>query len=174
MYKLGDKRAAIREIQKYLNYISDRTGGEIPRVAIDGFFGEETKKAVKAFQKEMGIYESGEVDYGTFTLLYEEYLIAVSGYEAEKYFIDQNLFPFKLGDMGREALYINLMLDELSKVFGEIGRVDLKPYFSISSESAVMKVRDIFMMDASPYVDLELFQRMRYELKIRGGANNLR
>ncbi len=171
MYRLGDERAAIREIQKYLHFISDRTRREIPRVAIDGFYGEETKNAVKAFQNEMGVSDSGAVDYETFTLLYEEFLKAKLLYDAEKYFIDEKLFPFKSGDMGREMLYINLMLDELRSVFQGIGRVDIRPYFSLSTENAVREIRSIFMLEAVPIVDLSLFERMRYELKVRGGEN---
>ncbi len=174
MYRLGDKRAAIREIQKYLHFISDRTAPEIPRVAIDGFFGEETKNAVKAFQNYVGISESGAVDYETFTLLYEEFSKAKLLYKAEGYFIDEKLFPFKPGDMGREMLYINLMLDELGSIFQGIGRVDLKPYFSLSTENAVKEIRSIFMLEPIPLVDILLFDRMRNELGIRGRESNIR
>ena len=174
MYRLGDERAAIREIQKYLHFVSDRIAPEIPRVAIDGFYGEETKEAVKAFQKYSGLQESGKVDYETFTSIFEEYTKAKLLYEAEEYFIDEKLFPFKRGDTGREVLYINLMLDELGKIFQVVGHVDLKPYFSLSSEDAVMKIKSIFMLEETPVVDILLFNKMRYELNVRGKESNMR
>ncbi len=173
MYRLGDERAAIREIQKYLHFISDRTVPEVPRVAIDGFYGDETKEAIRAFQIYAGLSESGEVDYETFTRLFEEFSRARFLYNAEKYFIDDKLFPFQSGDKGQEVLYINLMLDELLLIYKEIGRVDIKPYFSLSTENAVKNLRSIFMMEALPIVDLMLFDRMRYELMIRGKVSNI-
>ena len=172
MYRLGDERAAIREIQKYLHFVSDRVTKEVPRIAIDGIFGEETKEAVKAFQRLKGIDESGKVDYLTFTLLYDEFLQAKLLYGQESYFIDENVFPIKRGDMGRETLYINLMLDELRAVFKSIGRVDLKPYFSRSTENAVRDIRSIFRLPDLPIVDLDLFDKMRYELLTRGKKSN--
>ena len=172
MYRLGDERAAIREIQKYLHFISDRTITEIPRVAIDGVFGEETKDAVRVFQKCKNLSQSGAVDYETFTALFKEFSEARLLFEAEEYFIDEGLFPFKRGDTGREVLYLNLMLDELKSIFRDIERIDLKPYFSLSTENAVREVRKIFMLEDSAIIDLALFRRMRYELKLRGRESN--
>ena len=83
MYRLGDKRAAIREIQKYLHFISDRITNEVPRIAIDGIYGNESKEAVMAFQEYKGIAKTGEVDYETFNLLYSEYLKAKLKYQRE-------------------------------------------------------------------------------------------
>ena len=174
MYRLGDERAAIREIQKYLHFISDRVTQAVPRIAIDGIFGDETREAVIQFQRYAGINEGGEVDFETFELLFKEYSNARLLYEAEDYFIDEMLFPFKKGDMGREILYINLMLDELGKIFPEIPRVDIKPYFSLSTENAVKEIRSIFMLETEPFVDIFLFDRMRYELKVRGKESNIR
>ncbi len=167
MYRLGDERAAIREIQEYLHFISDRVTDEIPRIAIDGIFGDETKEAVKAFQRYKGIDESGIVDFLTFTLIYEEFKLAEDLYNAESYIIDEKLFPLKLGDSGNEALYINLLLDELADVYSSIERVDVKPYFSLATEKAVKALREIFLLESTPVVDLLLYERMKYELLLR-------
>lgn len=173
MYRLGDERAAIREIQKYLHFISDRVTSDVPRIAIDGIYGDETKEAVMQFQRYAGIKESGAVDFETFNLLFKEYSNAKLLYGGEEYYINEKLFPFKKGDMGREILYINLMLDELGKLFTEIPRVDLKPYFSLSTENAVKEMRNVFMLGNEPIVDFFLFDRMRYELKLRGEESNI-
>jgi peptidoglycan hydrolase-like protein with peptidoglycan-binding domain len=167
MYKLGDERAAIREIQKYLHFVSDRVTDEVPRIAIDGFFGEETKDAVRAFQKYKGIDESGTVDFLTFTLLYEEYKLAEFLQEAEGFIIGKELFPLKFGDSGNSILLINIMLNELGKIYRSIGRVDVKPYFSHSTEEAVKNIRAIYMLESIPIVDLLLFDKMQYELLVR-------
>ena len=103
--------------------------------------------------------------------MYEDYLKAKLLYEEESYFIDDSLFPFKRGDSGREVLYINLMLDELSHSFSELGRVDLKPYYSLSTENAVKEIRKIFLMEDDDVIDICLFERLRRELSVRGKNN---
>ena len=52
MYPLSDKVSAIREVQKFLHLISDKKGSTIPRVSIDGIYGEETRGAVSEFQRQ--------------------------------------------------------------------------------------------------------------------------
>ena len=170
MYSLGDERAAIREIQKYLLFISDRVTDSVPRVSIDGIYGEETREAVIAFQKYKGVEESGVVDYLTFTLLSEEFKLAKFLYQADNFIIEASHFPIKLGDFGNEALLINLMLDELSE-FYDLGRVDVKPYFNSATEDAILNLRRIYMLDGEAVVDALLFDKMRYELLVRAKEN---
>ena len=55
MYELSDERAAITEVQKFLHVISDDTNGKIPRVAIDGIYGAESRDAVRIFQLEYNL-----------------------------------------------------------------------------------------------------------------------
>jgi len=167
MYHITDKRAAIREIQKYLHFISDRVTNEVPRIAIDGIFGEETKEAVKAFQKYKGIEESGTVGYETFLLLHEDFLRAEFLYNTESYVIEKELFPFEFGDSGNEVLFLNIMLSELQDVYTNIYTVELVPYYTHSTEKAVKDLRRIFKLEESVLVDFELYDRMKYELLIR-------
>ena len=171
MYSLGDESAAVREIQKYLHFISERDFIEIPRVAIDGVYGEETKDAVKAFQKYKNILPSGEIDYETFQMLYEEYLNAKLLYEAEEFLIDAKNFPYKYGDSGNDVLLLNIMLNEMSEFYSEMNKVDLKPYFSSETEKAVKSARKIFILGDTAYIDAIFYDRMRYELLIRGGID---
>ena len=44
----------MRALQEYLNYVSG-VYTEIPKVTVDGDFGEETERAVIAFNKAFGI-----------------------------------------------------------------------------------------------------------------------
>lgn len=66
------KRQAVREIQKYLLTLA-RAGMEVPRLRIDGIYGEETREGVRIFQALMGIPVTGIVDLITWNILYSEY-----------------------------------------------------------------------------------------------------
>ena len=55
------KREAVRELQKYFLTLA-RSGMEVPRLKIDGVYGDETREAVRIFQALMGIPVTGIVD----------------------------------------------------------------------------------------------------------------
>ena len=57
---VGDRGESVRIIQGYLNRIAENDPN-IPTISVDGIFGEETKAAVTAFQKELGIEENGAI-----------------------------------------------------------------------------------------------------------------
>ena len=56
----GDRGEEVRVIQGYLSRIS-RTDSAIPDVAVDGIFGPQTKRAVVALQKQLGVEENGAI-----------------------------------------------------------------------------------------------------------------
>ena len=56
----GDTGESVRIMQEYLNRIAQNDPA-IPTIAVDGIFGEETKSAVTAFQRELKIEETGAV-----------------------------------------------------------------------------------------------------------------
>lgn len=57
----GDK---VRQLQEQLNTIAD-TYTAIPKIAVDGIYGENTQAAVRAFQKIFNLSQTGVVDYKT-------------------------------------------------------------------------------------------------------------
>lgn len=57
---LGDRGESVRIIQEYFNRIAANDPA-IPTIAVDGIFGEETRAAVTAFQKQLGIEENGAI-----------------------------------------------------------------------------------------------------------------
>lgn len=62
----------VRDLQSYLALIG-RTIPEIPEVAVDGIYGQNTKNAVAAFQKFYGIPETGYVGPLTWHEIGKEY-----------------------------------------------------------------------------------------------------
>ncbi len=61
---LGSKGNAVRDIQTYLNRISQNYP-LIPKLAVDGVYGPATENSVKVFQQVFGLPQTGKVDYAT-------------------------------------------------------------------------------------------------------------
>lgn len=58
--RIGSERAEVRALQEYLNFISQYYP-QIPSVSVTGYFGTQTQRAVRAFQRQFGIAELGVV-----------------------------------------------------------------------------------------------------------------
>ena len=58
--RIGSEREKVRALQEYLNFISQYYP-EIPPVSVTGYFGSQTQRAVRAFQRLFGIAELGVV-----------------------------------------------------------------------------------------------------------------
>ncbi len=62
--KTGSTGSDVRVIQNQLNGVSDHFPA-IPKLKVDGFYGENTENAVKTFQKIFNLPQTGEVDFAT-------------------------------------------------------------------------------------------------------------
>ena len=102
MYYLNDKRAAVREVQKYLNSIY----GASRHISESGFFDEGTKAAVIEFQKQNELLPTGAVNNETFSALYREYK-RVNMRRAIKKSALTITFPIKRNDLTEEIRIIS-------------------------------------------------------------------
>ena len=164
MYRLSDKPAAIREVQKFLFLIREKVEPKIPRVSIDGIYGIETRDAVKEFQKIYGIEESGKVNKETFDLLFLIYNTAITELNEIDFLISEEGFPVKRGDQNSDVAVINHALRQLRETFPDITRADKSDYFSLSGENAVKELQSIFGEKQSGRVDAALLKRFNKEI----------
>jgi peptidoglycan hydrolase-like protein with peptidoglycan-binding domain len=165
MYELLDKPAAIREIQKYLFVISDKVNTEVPRVAIDGIYGEETRNAVIIFQNLYDIDGDGTVDRITFDKMYVLYKDAIDEDLRRDYIITDSGFPISVGTQNNDVLYVHLLINELGKIYKDIKSVDIKStFFSERSRRAVKDLEKIFRIEGDGEVDSLFLLRMENEI----------
>lgn len=66
----GDK---VRQMQEFLNVIADSYPA-IPRVNVDGIYGNQTRNSVEVFQSVFGLPVTGVVDYPTWYKISEIYV----------------------------------------------------------------------------------------------------
>ena len=71
--KTGYSGEPVRVIQEQLNAIS-RAYPLIPKIAVDGKYGQKTRESVKTFQKIFNLPQTGEVDYATWYKISDVYV----------------------------------------------------------------------------------------------------
>ena len=118
-------RVAVENLQRYLRQLAlfDQS---IPVVAIDGVYDQQTQDAVIAFQRMVGLEQTGEVDYTTWTQLFEAYMASVLCHEQPEGFSPFPRFPvgYSIGSGNRQFLVeiIQYILNELSTEIIDIPR----------------------------------------------------
>ncbi len=70
---IGSRGDSVRMIQEQLNAVSD-VYTVIPKIAVDGVFGQQTANAVSAFQQTFGLPANGIVDFPTWYRISEIYV----------------------------------------------------------------------------------------------------
>jgi peptidoglycan hydrolase-like protein with peptidoglycan-binding domain len=169
MYRTDDKQSAIKEVQRFLLTVS-QIDNEIPHVAIDGIYGDETRIAVTEFQRLMGIGITGRVDRETFDLLFIEHSRIVDETDATNRAFNQNIYPLKLGDSGNNVSIINSFILELSEYY-DIPNTPNGDFYSRETENSIKLLQKHFMMETTGEVDAILEKRLRDEIIARNNFN---
>jgi peptidoglycan hydrolase-like protein with peptidoglycan-binding domain len=114
------ERDAIRNVQKYLRHLSFHSS-EINDLPVDGIWDSATKEALKVFQREEGLYESGIVDRETWDLLKQRYDESVAMNSPPAYLALFPRFPIgfeiKPGDRGYLVVTVQHLLRELERLY---------------------------------------------------------
>jgi peptidoglycan hydrolase-like protein with peptidoglycan-binding domain len=142
----------IKELQSYLHGIS-YYNARIPTVIPDGIYGNETQTAIRAFQREYNLQETGKADLPTWSSIVRVYRNNVYS-QAETL----DLFPsaeyiVKIGDSGFIIYVIQVMLRVLSDVFDNIVSPEITGVYNQETANAVMNFQKLTNMKPSGIVD---------------------
>ena len=165
MYRIEDKSAAVREVQRFLIVIAERDD-TVPQLPADGFYSEELRLAVMEYQRRKGLPASGSVDKETFDLLYSEYSEILLEEERKKGVINYASFPLKLGDSGGDVRNLNTTLSELSLYYKNVNSPS-GGFYSKVTEEAVKSMQFHLLVPESGEVTLEFYDRLGLELSER-------
>ena len=156
MYRVYDKSEAIRSVQRYLIVAGDPDIFIVPT----GVFDDNTRLSVIDFQTRFDLKPTGEVDYETFTLLYNEYLLFCKIKKfRDKVGMMKNL-PYLPGDINDEIRNFNLLAEKLLNYYGFTHRLRLGNYYSEETRRAVNILRAIYLLEPSAMIDEILLSRM--------------
>ncbi len=162
---MNDNERYILQIQRYLKIIFE--GNEkAPQSPQDAIFGEETRAAVKYFQRNNSLASTGIVDKATFDLLVTQSSELQAERNAQNDVYARNDFPLILGSSGNDVSILNSTLKELSAYY-DITEGAYGDFFSKETESAVRDIQKILREDINGLVSEALYQRLKQEVGYR-------
>lgn len=158
-----NEKEAIEMIQTYLRQLSYHDA-DIPAIAIDGVWGNETAEAVKAFQRKYELPQNGRVDLITWELLLSKYLESVHKYStAEKltFFPENNQgLSYGVENSGTGVGILQLVLRELSRLYPTFGDIQVTELYDPATVKAVIEFQRRNNLPPSGRVDKETWNRM--------------
>lgn len=147
---LGDSGGGVRQVQYFLDYIS-RFEAAVPGVTRDGIFGERTRDAVIAFQRQYGLDPDGIVGERTYYKLYDVYrgMLAASDLSLSPGTVLP--FPGYVLTTGQEGLYVRALqsyLNFIAETYPELPTVPETGIFGELTREAVEAFQRFFGISA--------------------------
>lgn len=142
----GDTGVYVRVAQYYLAVIAQNLD-TVPEIDIDGIFGPRTEAAVKAFQRDYGLPETGVIDERTWNDMYNVYRGIVES--TPEYYTGVPVAPYpgfvlSIGMRGNEVRLLQEYLAKMSEVYPEIPQIAVDGVFGPATRSAVMAAQQLF------------------------------
>ena len=169
MYSLNDKKSAILEVQRFLFVIGQEN--DVSHLSVDGFYTEETQRAVRDFQALHSLEVTGNVDRETFDMIYSEYCDTVSAKSSYASASPASIYPMKIGDSGNEVSELNLLIRRLSRFYKELPITEGN-FYSKSTEKAVRLLQRYMRRAENGKITPEFFSALKKELLNRQKFEN--
>ena len=150
----GDNNIGVSSLQYYLSYLSDFYNS-IPRVSVDGIFGQSTADAVRAAQREFGLNIDGIVGEDTWRAIYNAYIGIVATIPLQ--YVEGNTVPFpgvflRIGVEDDSVRLLQEYLNFISRYIPEIPAVNPTGYFGTRTEEAVVAFQNYYGVTPSGIV----------------------
>lgn len=169
---VGSEGESVEVLQYFLAVIA-RFTPTIPSPPLDGLFGESTAESVRAFQREWGLDETGEVDLLTGDRLFEVYRADVASVPGSVYSATARPYPgvpLRRGSSGEDVAalqgYINRIAEENAMLVptGEDG------IYGDATENDVFLLQAMLSLPETGVVDLATWEGIaRLYDRILGG-----
>ncbi len=164
--KKGDKNEEVRAIQSRLNTVANNYPA-IPKInPVDGDFGDETERAVKAFQRIFSLTPDGVVGKGTWYKLVSlsSAVLRLSELNSKGLTLEQynQQFPgaLRLGDSGLGVEYVQYLLSAISWYYSQVPAVTIDGEFGESTRQSVVAFQKAFSLDPDGIVGESAWQEL--------------
>ena len=158
----GDTGDAVRDLQYYIDYLSDYYE-TIPPVAADGIYGPATRAAVIDIENTFGLVADGILDRMTWQAIYNAYLGIISTIPLT---YTEGLtvpFPGVILRLGAESAEVRLLQEYLNYVAGsfpEIPTVSVTGYFGPRTEESVKAFQRVAGLEADGLVTATVWRAL--------------
>ena len=160
MYDIKDNISAVKALQLYLGTIYKNETS----INQNGKFYDSTMIALKRFQRENDLSETGYADFESYQAIYKTYLRKVEQENAQKIAPDI-IFPLKKGDQSSAVLKFNSMVKEILEFYSYYAFLSYSDYFSEDTENAVRFLQNILDFDINGAVNDVFYARLVKEWK---------
>ena len=156
-----NRQSEIFELQTMLRLLS-QADSSIPSVNPDGIFGEETERAVLAFQSNMGLSPTGTVDFQTWCAITAVYRsthnftqsgVALFPFPPNGYTVERN----EKSDLVR---IIQSMLSGIGVVYDAFSDIQMSGIYDETTENAVRLFQRISHLPQTGLVDVFTWNRL--------------
>lgn len=160
--QLGYSGRGASDLQYFLRFISVFDPA-VEGPAIDGVFGTETESAVRSFQRQYGLLETGIVDTPTWEAIYSTYQGMLDSLPAGYFSATTEPypgFPLRLGSRGEEVLRIQRYLNRVATVYPQIPTLSEDGVFGSATQAAVLAFQALFGLAEDGIVALLTYNRL--------------
>lgn len=143
----------VREIQQSLRILS-RVDPAIPWIAVDGFYGADTRQAVTAFQRNAQLPVTGIVDSATWDALTAR---ALDVLQKQAPALPVQIFPpdaqIQLGDRSQSVFVVQILINGIHQYYPQLPAVPISGTYDESTQRAVRLLQDWGMLEATGVID---------------------
>ena len=153
--RTGSAGTAVRELQFYL-YLMSAYESSIPPVSIDGKFGADTERAVRAYQRFAGLTVDGVVGRTTWNSLYgRASQLRSSGPVVTLKRLPYPGTPLTVGSSGEAVLYYNLLLQRIAYYFSSVEAPPLADRYTEETATATRSAQQLLGLEQTGIADAD-------------------
>ena len=153
--RTGSSGTAVRELQFYL-YLMSAYESSIPPVSIDGKFGADTERAVRAYQRFAGLTVDGVVGRTTWNSLYgRASQLRSSGPVVTLKRLPYPGTPLTVGSSGSAVLYYALLLQRIAYYFDSVENPPLSDQYTDETAAATRSAQALLDLPQTGTADAD-------------------
>lgn len=153
--RTGSSGTAVRELQFYL-YLMSAYESSIPPVSIDGKFGADTERAVRAYQRFAGLTVDGVVGRTTWNSLYgRASQLRSSGPVVTLKRLPYPGTPLTVGSSGSAVLYYSLLLQRIAYYFTSVENPPLSDQYTAETAAATRSAQQLLGLEQTGIADAD-------------------